>query len=103
MACSSDLDDRIIPVDGRYLHQIPDCDNSANPEINCTEFVDFRSETTVDILLGGGDIVAQATYVRTGNTIIIQQGEGANFGVSFTVLSDTRLQREEDDSIWEKQ
>ena len=104
LGCSNDATDPIetIPVEGRYLHEIPDCDNQGNPEINCIEFADFRDENSVDVLIGGGDIVAQATYVRNGNTITIQQGEGTNFGISFEVLSTTELLRQEDQSICTK-
>lgn len=105
LACSDSDDNSTaeIVVDGQYFHQIPDCDNRGNPEINCTEFVNFRDDTNVDILIGGGDIVAQATYRREGNTIVIEQGEGATFGVNFEILSTERLRRIEDQSIWEKQ
>ena len=105
IGCSNDAEDAVenIIIEGRYLHEIPDCDNSNNPEINCIEFVDFRDENSVDVLIGGGDIVAQATYVRNGKNITIQQGEGTNFGISFEIISETELMRLEDQSIWAKE
>lgn len=104
-SCSTDNNsvDAIVIIDSRFLHVIPDCDNQGNPEINCTEFVRFRDENSVDILIGGSDIVGQAAYTRDGDLIVITEGETAIYNIRFKILSETQLEREDDKSIWEKE
>ncbi|WP_344928842.1 hypothetical protein [Aquimarina addita] len=100
-ACSNDdtVDSNTnIEVNGTFTYEIPECDNSVNPELICTNFVEFVDGSTVDILIGG-DIVYRADYEVNQNIIII---EGLNFDVSFRIIDMFTLERLEEDQLWLK-
>jgi len=61
-SCSNDNDENNADLNAKYIHLIENCDNTSNPEINCTEFVEFNESGIVNVLIGGGDIVYQTDY-----------------------------------------
>lgn len=46
-----------LELQGRFNHIIPNCDNSGNTEINCTEWLEFVNDKQVNVVYGGGDII----------------------------------------------
>lgn len=103
MSCMSN-DDIIesFDIQGRFVHEIPDCNNGGNSEINCTEFIDFTDDSTIDILIGGGDIVERTNYQQSENKIDVEQTPVLNFPISFLIQNDSTLIRMEDNEIWHK-
>jgi len=103
MSCTNS-DDIIESFDitGLFIREIPDCDNGGDTEINCTEFVDFINTSTVDALIGGGDIVWRTNYEQNENNIDFEQTSGLNFPISFLVQNDSTLIRVEDNEVWRK-
>lgn len=89
-------------LEERYSHDIPNCDNGGNPEINCTEWIDFISGSEVDVLVGGGDIVERGTYEINGDQISITLSPLSSLSLVFQRLDANRLQRLGDNSIWTK-
>lgn len=104
LSCSRDeIDFEAINIVGEtYTHEIPNCNDggNGNPEINCTEFVTFIDEARADVLAGGSDIVSRLNYSRSGDKIILEQGDGINFDISFRIQDGGRLIRLEDNSTW---
>lgn len=90
-------------IGSKFTHDIPDCDNAGNQEMNCTDFIRFIDESRADILVGGDDIVFRLNYNRSGNKIIIEQGEGINYDISFNIQNEQTLIRVEDNSVWQKE
>ena len=87
-------------IQGRCIQEIPDCDNGGNPEINCTEYLDFIDRSTVDFLIGGGDIIYRTSYEQNEDAIEL---EPINFPISFLVQNDSTLIRVEDNEVWHKE
>lgn len=103
VSCSnSDDTNKSFEINGRFTHKITDCDNSENPEINCIEFIEFINESTVDVLIGGGDIVFRTNYQLNNNKMEFEQIGGLNFDISFKVQNETTLKRIEDNEIWKR-
>lgn len=91
-----------IELQGKFSHEIPNCDNSDNPEINCTEWLEFVDAKEVDISYGGGDIVYRFTYVREGNILSLEGEATSSFRVSFEVVDSRTLSRTDTNDIWKK-
>ena len=103
ISCSSDEPDESNPaieMNERYIHERSNCDNSGNFEINCTEFVDFIDNSSVDVLIGGGDIVKRLNYRRSGGLVKIENGDCE---ITFEIQSQSVLFRIEDSEIWKKE
>ena len=101
-SCSKDeIDFRDIEIVGTtFTHEIANCDNSGSPEINCTEFVHFVSDSTADVLIGGDDIITRLDYSRNEDQIILEQGPGITFDITFRIQNSQTLVRIEDNTTW---
>lgn len=98
LSCSNETNRSFI--NERYTHQLPNCDNSGNPEINCTEFIEFSNRSQVDVLVGGGDIIIRTSYNLDSDLIAIEKAAGLNIDLSFRVQDENSLIRIEDDEVW---
>ena len=104
ISCSNDNDTKTsIEINGEFTHKIKGCDNGGNFEINCVEFIDFINDSTVAVLIGGGDIVYRTNYQIFDNKIFFEQTGGLNFDISFTIIDETTLIRIEDGEVWKKE
>jgi hypothetical protein len=101
-SCSNDNDENNADLNAKYIHLIENCDNTSNPEINCTEFVEFNESGIVNVLIGGGDIVYQTDYSINESKVEFEKSSGLNFDISFTIIDDKTLKRNEDGEIWTK-
>src|SRR5680860_20224 len=63
-----------IELQGRFTHELPNCDKGDNPEINCTEWLEFINDKEVDISYGGIDIVRRFGYVVKDTNILYLEG-----------------------------
>jgi len=89
-------------LSGRYIHEIPNCDSTANPEINCTEFIEFIDDSEVDLLYGGGDIVYRFSYIHKGNILDLEGPLSSSFKVSFEIKDNKTLIRLDNGDVWRK-
>jgi hypothetical protein len=101
-SCSNDNDENNADLNAKYIHLIENCDNTSNPEINCTEFVEFNESGIVNVLIGGGDIVYQTDYSINESKVEFEKSSGLNFDISFNIIDDKTLKRNEDGEIWTK-
>jgi hypothetical protein len=103
ISCSkSDDTNQSFEINGRFKHQISGCNNGGNLEINCVEFIEFIDNSTVDVLIGGGDNVVRTKYHLNKNKIEFEPIGGLNFDISFKIQNDSTLNRIQDDGIWLK-
>lgn len=86
----------------RYSHAIPNCDNNGNPEVNCTEWIEFDSESEASMLIGGGDIVETGKYTLNDNQVAIVTDPTSSFSLVFDIIDENSIRRLQDDSIWTK-
>tara|TARA_B110000902_G_scaffold10489_1_gene12696 strand:- start:854 stop:1201 length:348 start_codon:yes stop_codon:yes gene_type:complete len=101
VSCSNNNDtNESFEINGRFTHLINDCDNGGDSEINCIEFI---NDSTVDVLIGGGDIVFRTNYQINDDKIIFEQTGGLNFDISFNIQNETTINRIEDNEVWEKE
>lgn len=98
-ACCANLEIELL---GRFAHQMPDCNNSDESEINCTEWLEFVNDTKVDILYGGGDIVYRFGYERKENMLHLEGESTSSFRVSFEIVDAETLVRTDTNDIWKK-
>jgi len=101
-SCSNDNDENNADLNAKYIHLIENCDNTSNPEINCTEFVEFNESGIVNVLIGGVDIVYQTDYSINESKVEFEKSSGLNFDISFNIIDDKTLKRNEDGEIWTK-
>lgn len=99
-SCEEDLDISII--DSRFSYEIPGCDNSDNPQMNCTEWVEFISDSEVDLLADGGGIVQRLGYSINDDRIIITKDLLSSYAISFEIIDSNSIMRTQDESIWTK-
>ncbi len=92
-----------IILEGKFAHQIPDCENTNNPEINCIEWLEFVNESEVDILYGGRDIVQRFTYTHGSDVITLQGPLTSSFRPVFTIKNHTTLERMDNGDLWLKE
>jgi len=95
--------DVLSELSGRFEHEIPNCDNSDNPEINCTEWLEFVNGSEVDILYGGTDIVQRFTYTREMDFVSLQGPPTSSFLVTFIIKDASTLERSDNGDIWVKE
>lgn len=98
-SCSESNDLSIIEIDGTFIHQIADCDNSTNPMENCTEYIWFNDSSTANIMLGGADYGQKFNYNQNGDII---EFITVNEPISFKIESESVLIRVEDNEVWNK-
>lgn len=87
---------------GRFEHEIPDCDNSGNAEINCTEWLEFINDSEVDILYGGTDIVQRFTYTQGADFISLEGPATSSFMPIFLIRDQSTLERKDNGDVWKK-
>ena len=89
--------------DRTYVHPFPGCDNTANPEENCNEWVEFIGGGMANILIGGGDIVHNRSFRVDDNDNIVVYDETGLSSLSeivFEYINQDTLQRVADSSFW---
>jgi hypothetical protein len=86
-------------VKGTFEHTIPNCDNDGNSEMNCTEIITFIDDSSVDVLIGGGDIMHRSQYLLINNKIDF---EWSNMNISLNVKNDSTLVDIGSGEIWTK-
>lgn len=89
-------------LEERYSHDIPNCDNGGNFEINCTEWIEFVNGSEAEVLIGGSDIVEHGTYQINGNQIAVTFDPQSSLSLIFERLDANRLRRIDDGSIWSR-
>lgn len=90
-------------LDRTYVHPFPGCDNTANPEENCDEWVEFKGNGKADILIGGGDIIHRRNFRVDGNDNIViydETGLSSLSEIIFEYISFDTLKRVADNSFW---
>lgn len=93
-----------IELQGRFTHELPDCDNSDNPEINCTEWLEFVNGSEVDISYGGFDIIQRFDYlIKDTNMLYLEGPPTSSFKAIFTILDSKTLVRLDTEDIWKKE
>lgn len=103
-SCSNDDDPKNLKISGTFYYDFPNCDNSSNPEENCSEFVWFtNNETTAVIMTGGSDFGLPVNYELIDNTEIhFYYSTGNKAEVSFRIINNETLERLENNNIWNK-
>ena len=91
-------------LSGRFEHQISDCDTGSDPEINCTDWLDFIDDSKVSVLYGGGDIVFQFTYQIKEGVLSLQQDPLSSFAIhfDFEVIDAQTLRRRDNGDLWKR-
>lgn len=102
VSCSKN-DSEFVEINGRYLHEIPNCDNSEDPEINCVESVQFIGNSQAEILIGGGDIGYRVNYQLKGKKIEFKYENGNSVDLSFNIENETTIIRIENNEIWKRE
>ncbi|NMH86621.1 hypothetical protein [Flavivirga algicola] len=102
-SCSnSNTDKDTLDINGLFTYTTPNCNNGGNPEINCILFIKFLDESTVDVLIDGGDIVYRTDYVINDGEINFSKKPGLNYDISFKIINETTLKHIQNDNIWLK-
>lgn len=91
-----------IELQGKFVHEIPACDNGSDLEINCTEWLNFVNGSEVDLVYGGGDIVHRFNYRRKADELYLEGKPTSSFKVSFTIVDAETLVRTDTDDMWKK-
>lgn len=91
-----------LELSGRFEHEIPDCDNSDNLEVNCTEWLEFVNASEVDMLFGGNDIIQRFTYTQEMDLITFQGPATSSFMPVFLIRDPSTLERKDNGDIWKK-
>ena len=102
LASCSKEDSTSLDINGTFYHEILNCNNSNNPEMNCVSFIKFMENLTVSTLIGGGDIVFSTNYIIEGDTIILEKSLGLNYDISFKIINENTLKRIQDDALFIK-
>lgn len=103
LSCANDDASKLPEVNGRYTHEIPNCDNTTNPEINCTEFMEFINGSQVDLLYGGGDVAYRFSYNIIEGIVTLEGEPTSSFKVSFEILDANTLIRTDTKDVWKKE
>lgn len=98
-ACCAD--GRLI-LSGRFEHEIPNCDNSENAEVNCVEWLEFISDSKVDLLYGGSDVARRFSYTQETELLILQGPATSSFMPTFIIKDQSTLERRDNGDIWKK-
>lgn len=102
ISCSDDNSLNDLEITGVFLHQIPNCDNSGNPEENCWEQVWFGDNMKATLSYGGSDYGVSVDVLRKGNKIEFVYESGIKAEVSFKIMNEDSLMRIEDNEVWDK-
>ena len=102
-SCSDNDDTIIFSAGDRYIHEIMNCDNTGNPEMNCTEWLEFINGSEMDIIYGGTDIIQRFTYRLQSNSLSIEGPSTSSFRVDFLIRDSNTLERKDNGDIWSKQ
>ncbi len=87
-------------LQGRYTHQIPNCDNQDNAEIVCVEWMEFVNESEVDLVYGGNDIVRRFTYIQGTDYLILEGPATSSFKPIFNINGIAELERRDNGDLW---
>lgn len=102
-SCSKSDNDSAFEINGIFTHTIANCDNSTNPEINCSQYIWFNDDSTAIILLGGSDFGTLFTYKIIHNQIDFYSNTGYKMEISFKIIDEKNLKQMDNDNIWFKQ
>lgn len=104
-SCTDDNDHVRLQIGDLFTHELPNCDNSANSEINCTEFLKIKADGQADLLFGNDDIVRQFKIRIEGNSLHLDQEPTSSFALPFhfKILENENLERSDNGDIWVKQ
>lgn len=91
-----------IELQGKFVHEIPDCDNDSDPEINCTEWLMFVNGSEVDLVYGGGDIVYRFDYRRKADELYLEGHPTSSYRVFFAIVDAETLVRTDTNDTWKK-
>ncbi|SDD85315.1 hypothetical protein SAMN05421636_102113 [Pricia antarctica] len=92
-----------LELQGRFTHELPNCDNGDNPEINCIEWLEFINENEVDISYGGIDVVRRFDYViKDSNVLYLEGPPTSSFKGRFKIMDLKTLVRLDAEDIWKK-
>jgi len=89
----------ITEISGEYTYTYTNCDNSNNPEFNCTHYINFKDEKTVHVLVG--DIVFIAEYIIQDETITINFNEFSS-NLEYLIIDNYSLKEISTGFIWTK-
>jgi hypothetical protein len=89
-SCSKDSSPS-IDINGTFIHNISDCDNSNNPEENCSEHIWFNDNSTATIMFGGNDFGTLLTYKIINNQIDFYYNNGTKTEISFEIINEITL------------
>jgi hypothetical protein len=101
-SCSKDSSPS-IDFNGTFIHNIADCDNSNNPEENCSEYIWFNDDSTASIMFGGSDFGISVPYKIINNQIDFYNDNGTITEISFKIIDNKTLERIEDGAIFSKE
>ena len=91
-----------LELSGRYEHEIPDCDNYENSEINCTEWLEFINDSEVNLLYGGTDIIQRYTCSQGVDFVSLEGPATSSFKPVFLIRDESTLERKDNGDIWKK-
>lgn len=100
-SCSKDSSPS-IDIDSTFTHIIPNCPNSANLEIGCTEYIWFEDNSRATIIFGGSDFGVSANYKVIINRIYLYYDNGVKSEISFEIINESTLKRIENGNVWLK-
>ncbi|MRI01862.1 hypothetical protein GH721_15070 [Kriegella sp. EG-1] len=93
----------VIELTGRYNHEISDCNNFQNSEVNCVEWIEFINDTQVNLLYGGSDVVDRFNFTQNADYVTVEGSEMSSFKLVFVIKGLTQLERLDNGEIWEKE
>lgn len=112
-SCNKNDDNVEVELNGTFTHVIENCDNSSNPEENCSEFLQFVSNAQVNEILydgqvnflyGGSDTADVLFFAIKGTTLSIHEEATSSYALPFTfiIIDDSTLERSDNGDIWKK-
>ncbi|MBL0766653.1 hypothetical protein [Marivirga atlantica] len=105
-SCMDDADEVIsskLKLEGAYFeHTYDNCSNDGNLEFSCTQWVKFHENNKAEVLIGGNDIVWQATYsISDKEVYLIYENESLNEDADgFRIANADTLVRFVYDEVW---
>ncbi len=89
---SCDKEDNNLPIVGKkFTHQIQDCEQTDNMEINCSEFFLFESNEEALGLIGGSDTgMSFNYYFKDRNTIFVYR-PNSSIEYTFSIIHPDTL------------
>ena len=91
-----------IELWGKFSHEITNCDNSSNSEVNCMGWFEFLDAKEVNIVYGGSDIVHRFEYEQKENILHLEGPPSSSFKPSFEITDANTLIRLDNQEVWKK-